>query len=129
MELSFEIGITPDGRYQFTRRDGSRHLPGGGTRDSIGVPPRDSAAADASEVGGARPRRWAWLGLRGVPVDRAPLPTNAKVSEFALRSLFFFCQLSVNEVDGFSADADVHLKSEVYRKWVGVCCQEHREVW
>lgn len=38
--------------------------------------------------------------------------------------IFFFRQLSVNEADGFSADADVHLNSEAYGKQVGARGQE-----
>ena len=38
--------------------------------------------------------------------------------------IFFFCQLSVNEADGLSADADVHLNSEAYGKQAGARGQE-----
>lgn len=38
--------------------------------------------------------------------------------------IFFFRQLSVNEADGFPADADVHLNSEAYGKQVGARGQE-----
>ena len=74
---------------------------------------------------------WTEPGLRGGQslasgVDRTRPPTNTMVSEFAPCSFLFFCQLSVNEAGGFSADADVHLNSEVYGKRVGARCQEPR---
>ena len=84
-----------------------------------------------SGVDRAWPPGWTEPGLRGGQssasgVDRTRPPTNAMVSEFAPCSFLFFCQLSVNEAGGFSADADVHLNSEVYGKRVGARCQEPR---
>ena len=79
--------------------------------------------ARPSGVDRARPPRWTELDPPGWTELGRP---QTQWSLSLLRVHFFFCQLSVNEVGGFSDDADVHLNSEVYGKRVGVHCQEHR---
>lgn len=94
---------------------------------------------DLGQVDRAQPPRWTELDPPGWTELSPPRWTEldppgwtelgrpqTQWSLSLLRVHFFFCQLSVNEVGGFSADANVHLNSEVYGKRVGVRCQEHR---